>query len=116
MSLIEPMNEPSSVFSLLLLVLLPVLLFLTLCTFLVVIRLSSRLRRLEQVMLASSPHVEETPTLKRSAQKFEASEYEEFLLEDGARRLLSKREQSAAFREWRRKRGKTWSAGDKTDA
>ncbi|MFY7818739.1 MAG: hypothetical protein ACOVRB_10285 [Akkermansiaceae bacterium] len=110
------MNEPSSVFSLLLLVLLPVLLFLTLCTFLVVIRLSSRLRRLEQVLLASSPHVEETPTLKRSAQKFEASEYEEFLLEDGARRLLSKREQSAAFREWRRKRGKTWSAGDKTDA
>ena len=109
------MNEPDSVLPLLLLVVLPVLLLLVFCTFLIVIRLSARLRRMEQVLLDSSPQGEEIPIVKRDPQKHEASEFEEFLCEDGSRRLLSKREQSAAFREWRRLRGKTWSAGEKSD-
>lgn len=114
-SLSELMNEPDSVLSLLLLVALPVLLFLAFCTFLIVIRLSARLRRLEQVLLDSSPKVEEKRVVKRDSPKQEASEFEDFLREDGSRRILNKREQAAAFREWRRLRGKTWSPGEKSD-
>jgi hypothetical protein len=109
------MNEPDSVLPLLLVVTLSVLLVLAFGTFLLVIRLSARIRRLELMMSHSSPQLEEVPSGKRESPKQEASEFEAFLREDGSRRLLSKREQSAAFREWRRERGKTWSAADKGD-
>lgn len=109
------MNEPDSVLPLLLLVVLPTLLFLVFGTFLTVVRLSARLRRLEQHLFNSAPQVEEMPVAKREPTKQEASEFDDFLREDDSRRFLSKREQSAAFREWRRLRGKTWSAAEKSD-
>jgi hypothetical protein len=94
----------------LLLVVLVLLLLLVFCIFLIVIRISARLRRLELILLESSSSSGESIVIKRETPREEATEYEEFLREDAARRLLSKRDQSAAFREWRRKRGKTWSA------
>lgn len=109
------MKESDSTISIIV-VLLPVLLVLVFCIFLIVIRISARLRRLEHMLQESSSTVEEMPIPKRETQRQEASAYEEFLREDGSRRLLSKRDQSAAFREWRRQRGKTWSVGDKGDA
>ncbi|MFT3992008.1 MAG: hypothetical protein QM680_11415 [Luteolibacter sp.] len=39
----------------------------------------------------------------------EPSVFEEFLKEDPQRLLLSKSEQSAAYRRWRRENGMTWS-------
>ena len=109
---IAGMPDSDSALTLLLMILLPVMLLLVFCVFLIVIRISSRLRRLEQVMRDARGAEEEIAVVKREPIKNEKSEYEEFLNEDPKRRLLTKREQSAAFREWRRQRGKTWNAGE----
>lgn len=106
------MPDDDSSLMTLLTILLPLLLLLVFVVFLVVIRISSRLRRIEQLMRESPNNGSEPVMSKREPVKTENSEYEEFLREDGRRRLLSKREQSAAFREWRRQRGKTWNASD----
>ncbi len=106
------MPDNDSSLTTLLTILLPLLLLLVFVVFLIVIRISSRLRRIEQLMRENQSSVGEPVTGKREATRAETSEYEEFLREDGRRRLLSKREQSAAFRDWRRLRGKTWSATD----
>ena len=113
MGLIAGMPDSDSTLPLLLMILLPLLLLLVFCVFLIVLRISARLRRLEQFILESREIAEDVMPLKRDPIKTEKSEFEEFLNEDGKRRLLTKREQSAAFREWRRQRGKTWNAGDK---
>jgi biopolymer transport protein ExbB/TolQ len=115
MGLIDGMPVSDSTLPILLMILLPVLLLLVFCMFLVVLRISARLRRLEQVMLESLDVAEEVMPIKREPIKSEKSEFEEFLNEDGKRRMLTKREQSAAFREWRRQRGKTWNAGEKSE-
>lgn len=106
------MPDSDSSLTTLLTILLPLLLLLVFVVLLVVIRISSRLRRIELLMSESQTSANEPVMSKREATKTENSEYEEFLREDGRRRLLSKREQSAAFREWRRQRGKTWNASD----
>lgn len=106
------MPDGDSSLTTLLTILLPLLLLLVFMVFLIVIRISSRLRRIEILMRESQGAVAELAVNKRDNPKTEKSEYEEFLREDGTRRLLSKREQSAAFREWRRLRGKTWNANE----
>jgi hypothetical protein len=107
-----PMPDGDSSLSTLLTILLPLLLLLVFLVFLIVIRISSRLRRIEILMRESQGAAAELAVTKRDNPKTEQSEYEEFLREDGTRRSLSKREQSAAFREWRRQRGKTWNASE----
>jgi hypothetical protein len=105
-----PDNESS--ISILLTILLPVLLLLVFVMFLIVIRIASRLRRIEQLLRENHSSSTESVPSQYEVGKRKKSEYEEFLREDGGRRMLSKREQSAAFRDWRRQRGKTWSPPD----
>lgn len=83
---------------------------------LVALRISGRMARIEQLLeggAAGSP----APSLEvvgRSdpAQGTEAQrrEFEEFLAEDESRRELSKKEQFAAYRAWRKDRGLTWGS------
>ena len=110
------MPDSDATLTTLLLILLPILLLLVFCNFLITLRISSRLRRFEQSLVETHDHAEDLSAVKREVRKTDSSEYEEFLNEDGRRRMLSKREQSAAFREWRRQRGKTWNAGEKSGA
>lgn len=39
------------------------------------------------------------------------TDFDRFLAEDPNRQLLAKKEQAAAYREWRKQHGLTWSAG-----
>jgi biopolymer transport protein ExbB/TolQ len=114
--LIHFMPDGDSSLVTVLMVLLPLLLLLLFVVFLMVLRISARLRRMERIWEDTQAGPEEIAVQKRETQKQENSEYEEFLRQDGKRSLLSKREQSAAFREWRRERGKTWNASDRPDA
>ncbi len=113
--LIHGMPDGESSLVTVLMVLLPLMLLLLFVVFLTVLRISARLRRMERIWEETQPSSEEVALQKRETQKLENSEYEEFLREDGKRSLLSKREQSAAFREWRRERGKTWNVSDRSD-
>ena len=40
------------------------------------------------------------------------SDFERFLAEDPERQFLPKKEQAAAFRDWRKQHGLTWKSGD----
>ena len=105
---------PDSEFSLttLLMVLLPIILLLLFVVFLVVLRISSRLRSIERFMQESRAAKEEEVAEKREIQQRKQTQFDEFLNEDGKRRMLSKREQAEAFRQWRRDHGKTWGADE----
>jgi hypothetical protein len=116
MRFIVPMPDADSTFTILLTILLPVMLILLFGLLLVTIRVASRLRRIEQRLIDTLGPMEEAVPIKRENLPREPSEFEAFLLEDGKRRLLTKREQSAAFREWRRLRGKTWNSGEKSES
>ena len=116
MRLIVPMPDADSTFTILLTILLPVMLILLFGLLLVTIRVASRLRRIEQRLIDTLGPMEEVVPVKRETAPREPSEFEAFLLEDGKRRMLTKREQSAAFREWRRLRGKTWNSSEKSDS
>ena len=111
------MPESASTLTLVLIVLLPVGLLLLFVVFFMMLRMSARLSRIERMLENAQALPEDTAAKKRETQKQkeEQSEYEEFLREDGSRRMLTKREQAAAFREWRRQRGKTWGAADASD-
>ena len=81
---------------------------LTLILF-VILRISSRLARLEkqglQVDKLSSSH-ETGPT---SAETSAGGAFEIFLSEDPSRRQLPKGEQFSAYRQWRQEKGMNWS-------
>ena len=73
------------------------------------LRISYRLKRLELKQSAAPEEIiAEVAAVTKTRSKTEASEFEKFLQEDGSRRMLSKREQAAAFRDWRKQRGVTW--------
>lgn len=105
-------TDDSSIASLVV-ILLPLVLLICFITLVLVLRMSSRLRRLEALLAGQQMQERETAIPKRSeSQKKEESDFDKFIAEDGTRRLLSKREQAAAFREWRRQRGITWGADE----
>ena len=88
-------------FSVLSVLLLLVLVFL--------LKISYRLNRLEFRNASLQEDVTaEVATVTKTSSREEASEFEKFLEEDGTRRMLSKREQAADFRDWRKQRGVTW--------
>ena len=88
-------------FSVLSVLLLLVLVFL--------LKISYRLNRLELLNASLQEDVTaEVATVTKTSSREEASEFEKFLEEDGTRRMLSKREQAADFRDWRKQRGVTW--------
>ena len=88
-------------FSVLSVLLLLVLVFL--------LKISYRLNRLELRNVSLQEDVTaEVATVTKTSSREEASEFEKFLEEDGTRRMLSKREQAADFRDWRKQRGVTW--------
>ena len=116
MGLIVPMPNADSTFTILLTILLPVMLILLFGLLLVTIRVASRLRRIEQRLIDTHGPVEEALPVKKESVPRKRSEFEQFLLEDGKRRMLTKREQSAAFREWRREKGKTWNSSEKSES
>lgn len=81
-----------------------------------VTRVLARLRKIENLL--GGGVVEEAEAAKPSRKELRRlarSEFEQFLEEDGKRRLLKKSEQSAAFREWRRQRGLTWKTEKSQD-
>jgi hypothetical protein len=108
------MPDHGNTLAIVLIVFLPLGGLLLLAVFLNGLRVSSRLRAIEQLLheLQESKH---SPA-EIAVRKHEQSEYEEFLNEDGKRRMLSKREQSEEFRAWRRQRGKTWGAEEHHEA
>jgi hypothetical protein len=93
-------------------VLLPLALVLLLLILLTALRMVSGMRRIERLLEGSHAVQEEAAADRREAKQEKQSEFEDFLNEDGKRRMLSKREQAEAFRVWRRQQGKTWGAAD----
>ncbi len=74
-----------------------------------VIRISSRIERLEnrtsQGVASPEAAIENSPDSETSA----GGAFEIFLSEDPARRELSKAEQFSAYRKWRQQNGMNWS-------
>jgi predicted Holliday junction resolvase-like endonuclease len=86
-----------------------VLSVLLLLVLIFLLKISYRLKRLDLQNASLEEDVTaEVATVTKTRSKAEASEFEKFLEEDGKRRMLSKREQAAAFRDWRKQRGVTW--------
>lgn len=77
-----------------------------------ILGLRSRLVRIERLLgerkerKAQPAAPEEAP---EPAEGAPGGAFEEFLIENPERRLLSKKEQSAAYRKWRQERGMNWS-------
>jgi hypothetical protein len=73
-------------------------------------RMAGRLARIERQLteLAHRPDSENSPPSQAETQTGGA--FETFLSEEPARRLLTKSEQFAAYRQWRQEKGLNWSA------
>jgi Na+-transporting methylmalonyl-CoA/oxaloacetate decarboxylase gamma subunit len=94
-----------------LIIILAVIVFLLLVILLMILKIMSRLQNIERkISTGNVTEMDDVPRGKVVEKKSDHSEFEEFLAQDGQRRMLSKREQAAAFREWRRQRGLTWKA------
>lgn len=86
-----------------------VLSVLLLLALIFLLKISYRLRQMELQNTSLEEDVTaEVVSVTKPRSTAEASEFEKFLQEDGTRRMLSKREQAAAFRDWRKQRGVTW--------
>ena len=99
--------------SLLLLIAVGTIILLLFAILLVIIGISSRIKWIEAKIRGSQQpvdHLAAAPEKEKS--KNEQSEFDEFIREDGSRVTLTKREQSAAFREWRKQRGVTWGVDE----
>jgi hypothetical protein len=92
-------------------IILGVIVFLLFVILLMILKMMSRLLKIERHIYSGlDTEMNDVPRSKVMEKKSNHSEFEEFLEQDGQRRMLSKREQAAAFREWRRERGLTWKA------
>lgn len=100
------MNELSSAPALILLGLLFVLLFAVL---IYVVQIAARLRRIENLIIAESERPLSRETAPSPAETLAGGAFEMFLDEEPARRMLSKSEQFAAYRQWRQEKGMNWS-------
>ena len=89
------------------------LILLLFAMLLVMLRIGSRVKWIEARIRESQRPVDSLVIEpKKEKLKSEQSEFDEFISEDGSRLTLTKREQSAAFREWRRQRGVTWGTDE----
>ncbi len=92
-----------------------VLYLLIACTGLVItaicliLRLSSKLSRLEKQLSRGPEHGERAEEAPPAAETSPGGAFEAFLEEDPARRELTKKEQFAAYRQWRHEKGLNWS-------
>ncbi len=92
-------------------IILGVIVFLLFVILLMILKMMSRLQKMERhIYSGQDAEINDVQQSKVMDKKSKHSEFEEFLTQDGQRRMLSKREQAAAFREWRRQRGLTWKA------
>lgn len=94
------MMSPEGILLLLVLIVLLLLLVLTL-------GLRSAVARLERRQLHQPDGKE--PIARNTETEAKESAFQAFLAEDPRRLALSKSDQSAAFREWRRQKGMNWS-------
>lgn len=69
---------------------------------------SARLGRVER-LLAAKKEGKSAPEPEIPADAVPGGAFESFLEEDPSRRLLTKKEQSAAYRKWRQQNGMNWS-------
>lgn len=67
-----------------------------------------RLARIER-LLAAKDAPKQVIATSVSEDPSPGGQFETFLSEDPARKLLSKKEQAAAYRKWRQERGMNWS-------
>jgi len=87
---------------------------LTLIGVMVAVRISGRLARIERLLARRSTNAG-SPRVKvgaRESPRSSAGDFERFMLEDPARRTMSKKEQFAAYRAWRKERGLSWQGGE----
>lgn len=76
---------------------------------LVILRISSRLARLEKLGLQVDKLSSSNETGPTSAETSAGGAFEIFLSEDPSRRQLPKGEQFSAYRQWRQEKGMNWS-------
>ena len=76
---------------------------------LLVLRISSRLSRMETHVGQSSSNREPTEPAPSKAETSPGGAFEAFLAEDPSRRDLPKGEQFSAYRQWRHDKGMNWS-------
>jgi hypothetical protein len=77
---------------------------------LMLLRIGSRLSRIE-ARLAAKKTAETVENPPSAAETSRGGAFETFLEEDPTRRDLPKKEQFAAYRQWRHERGLNWSGG-----
>lgn len=74
-------------------------------------------RLLAQPTPQKTPHPPSTTAAPQSSDPASSqpstpeTDFDRFLAEDPQRQLLAKKEQAAAYREWRKQHGLTWNAG-----
>lgn len=76
---------------------------------LLVLRISSRLSRMETHVSQSSSRAEPAAPTPSQAETSPGGAFEAFLAEDPSRRDLPKGEQFSAYRQWRHDKGMNWS-------
>jgi len=82
--------------------------FLQLLLLIAVLRLSGRVSRLFRLIAEPAPSVSPELADRKEATGEQKKWFAEFLEEDPSRRDLPKKEQFAAFRQWREERGLNW--------
>ncbi|RYD20022.1 MAG: hypothetical protein EOP88_16710 [Verrucomicrobiaceae bacterium] len=84
--------------------------------FILVLRISGKLNRLESLISQSKSRSASAPApaepvsgAPSAAETSPGGAFEAFLAEDSSRRELTKSEQFAAYRQWRQEKGMNWS-------
>lgn len=85
------------------------LLFLILLGVIMVFMRVCRLERLLAVKKAASPSASSENETRQVIESRAGGQFERFLEEDPTRLMLTKKEQSSAFRKWRQEHGMNWS-------
>ena len=82
--------------------------FLQLVLLIAILRVSGRVSRLFRLMAAPASLAGQELADRKEATGEQKKWFEEFLEEDPSRRDLPKKEQFAAFRQWREEKGLNW--------
>jgi hypothetical protein len=87
---------------------------LTLIGVMVAVRISGRLARIERLLArrSSNAGASHVKVGAKASSRSAAGDFERFILEDPARRTMSKKEQFAAYRAWRKEKGLSWQGGE----
>lgn len=73
------------------------------------VRVSSRLSRIEALLQHSPARSESAESVSADTESSSSGAFELFLSEDASRRELTKGEQFSAYRKWRQQKGMNWS-------